>query len=189
MPDAASPDTGLPGTRILRSLGPIRQFAYVVARERLDDEVGQWLDRGVGPWIFMREVRQQGYVHRGVEVAPVLSLGFANSGDMQIELITTHDDTPSPFSEFLGARSEGFHHHAWWTDDFDAWTARADGAGWTPLAHGDGGGMARWVYYDVGGPGLVEVMELTDATKWMTGHVRDAHVAWDGATDPVRSLF
>ena len=169
--------------------GVIRQFAYVVAPDELDDAVRHWVDRGVGPWIFMREVRQQGYFHRSEPVEPVLTLGFANSGDMQIELITAHDGTPSPFREFLDAGHRGFHHHAWWVEDWTSWATGAAASGWEPVAHGDGGGSAQWAYYDIDGPGYVEVMELNAATTWLATTVRDAHATWDGITDPSRSLF
>jgi hypothetical protein len=169
--------------------GIIRQFAYVVAPDELDDAIDGWTARGVGPWYFMRELRQSGYVHRGVASEPVLTLGFANSGTMQIELITAHDDAPSPFREFLDAGSRGFHHHAWWVEDWASWSATAAAANWQPMANGDGGGSAQWAYYDIGGPGYVEVMELNAATTWLATTVADAHASWDGSTDPVRSLF
>jgi hypothetical protein len=169
--------------------GVIRQFAYVVAPEHLEHEVDQWSARGVGPWIFMREFQQRGYVHRGESVEPVLTLGFANSGDMQVELITAHDDTPSPFREFLDAGRSGFHHHAWWTEDWSAWTDTAASIRWTAMSEGDGGGAAHWAYYDIGGPGYIEVMELNASTQWLADTVSDAHHTWDGHTDPIRNLF
>lgn len=175
----------MPGPRLP---GVIRQFAYVVAAEDFDAEVAQWVARGVGPWYFMCEMRQSGYVHRGQSVEPVLTIGFANSGEMQVELITTHDGTASPFREFLDAGHRGFHHHAWWVEDWSDWAGAATDAGWEALAEGDGGGSARWAYYDIGGPGLVEIMELNAMTSWLATTVRDAHLTWDGS-DPQRSLF
>lgn len=175
----------MPGPRLP---GVIRQFAYVVPPEDLDAEVAQWVARGVGPWYFMREMRQAGYVHRARSVDPVLTLGFANSGAMQIELITVHDDTPSPFREFLDSGRSGFHHHAWWTEEWPDWQRTAAEAGWEALAHGDGGGSARWAYYDIGGAGLVEIMELNAMTSWLATTVRDAHLTWDGS-EPDRSLL
>lgn len=175
----------MPGPRLP---GVIRQIAYVVPADELDSEVEQWVARGVGPWFFMRKMRQAGYVHRGRDAEPVLSLGFANSGDMQVELITAHDETPSPFREFLDAGLRGFHHHAWWVEDWVSWEAAAEAARWSPIARGDGGGSAQWAYYDVGGPGLVEIMELNAMTSWLAATVRDAHLDWDGS-DPDRSLF
>jgi hypothetical protein len=171
----------------LAACGPVRQCAYV-ARD-LEPAVAWWTALGVGPFLVMREQRMQGYVHRGRSVEPVLTIAFANSADLQVELIVPHDDEPSPFREALDAGHEGAHHLAWWVEDWPAWEQAAAAAGWEPATAGDSGGMAHFAYYDVGGPLLAEVMELNDLTRWMTDTVRTAHVEWDGRTDPLRNLF
>jgi hypothetical protein len=49
--------------------------------------------------------------------------------------------------------------------------------------------MAHFAYYDLGGTTstVIEVMELTDATRWLVRTVQEASVDWDGS-DPVRDL-
>lgn len=171
----------------LAGCGPIRQCAYVV--RDLDAAVEWWTALGVGPFLAMPRQKMQGYVHRGETVDPEITLAFANSAELQIELILTHDDRPSPFREALEAGHDGAHHLAWWVEDWVGWERTALDAGWTPVTYGDGGGFASFAYYDVGGPLLAEVMELNDATRWMTETVRNAHLDWDGVTEPFRSLF
>jgi hypothetical protein len=73
-------------------------------------------------------------------------------------------------------------------EDWDAWTASAGAAGWEPVTHGDGGGFARFAYYDAGGPLVAEVMELNGATRWLADTVHTAHVGWDGR-EPLRPLY
>jgi len=168
--------------------GPIRQNGYVV--RDLDAAIGAWLDVGVGPWLVLAHLKQVGSQYRGTPTEPVVSIAFANSGDLQVELIQQEDGAPSIYREFLDAGREGFHHLAWWVADFDAIADRAEAAAW-PLVHsGDTGGMARFAYYDPGGvtSAVVEVMELTDATRWMVATVRDASLDWDGSK-PVRDLI
>jgi catechol 2,3-dioxygenase-like lactoylglutathione lyase family enzyme len=158
--------------------GPIRQIGYVVRdlRAAIDDA----LALGIGPWFTMLDLPQEGMVYRGAPCAPVLSIGFANSGDLQVELIQQVDDSPSIYREFLDAGREGFQQLAWWVDDFAAFEARADAAGWQAVYGGDAAG-SRFEYYETAGAlaTIVEVMELTDATKWMASTVRDAAAAWD----------
>ena len=166
--------------------GPIRQCAYVV--RDLEAAVRWWAALGVGPFLAMAETPMQGYRLRGEPVEPVLTIAFANSGDLQIELIATHDDIPSVFAEALAAGREGAHHLAWWVEDWPEWERLATAAGWQPVTDGDGGGMANFAYYDIGGPLLAEVMELNDSTRWLTTTVRTAHDTWDGS-DPLRPLF
>jgi hypothetical protein len=36
---------------------------------------------------------------------------------------------------------------------------------------------------------LAEVMELNDATRWLTETVHSAHREWDGVSEPLRNLF
>jgi hypothetical protein len=177
--DAARPRAVLPGR--------IRQNGYVV--RDLDRAIAAWLDAGVGPWLVLPHLTQTGSVYRGRPTAPVASFAFANSGDLQIELIEQEDDSPSAYREFLDAGGEGFHHLAWWAEDFEAVARAAEEAAWPVVHEGDTGGMARFAYYDPGGvtSTVVEVMELTDATRWLADTVRRAADTWDGS-DPVRNL-
>jgi catechol 2,3-dioxygenase-like lactoylglutathione lyase family enzyme len=168
--------------------GPIRQNGYVV--RNLQGAIEAWLDAGVGPWLLLPHLTQTGSQYRGRPTAPVVSIAFANSGDLQVELIEQEDDSPSIYKEFLDAGRQGFHHLAWWVDDFAAVDRAALAAGWTNVHGGDTGGMALFAYYDQGGTTstVIEVMELTDATRWMTTTVREAAEGWDGS-DPVRNLI
>lgn len=168
--------------------GPIRQNGYVV--RDLDAAIVQWLALGIGPWITLGPMEQD-MVFRGEPTTCTITLAFANSGDLQIELIHQTDGAPTAYQEFLAGGGEGFHHLAWWAEDFDAVEATVAGAGRPVVLSGDGGGATRFLYLDA--PGEVatclEVMELNDMSKGLMDHVRQAADTWDGVTDPVRNLF
>jgi hypothetical protein len=165
--------------------GPIRQFAYVVTD--VDESIERWLSVGVGPWFVMRSMPQTGTTYRGEESEPILSIGFANSGDMQIELIQQHNNAPSIYREFLDVGRTGMHHVAYWAEDFEGTMARANSAGYRTAQLGRAAGTG-FGYLD-GGPAaeFVEVMQLNELTSGMMDHIRDAAVAWDGA-DPIRTI-
>ncbi len=167
--------------------GPIRQNGYVV--RGLDRAIEVWLGLGVGPWLMLPHLTQTGSVYRGRPTEPVVSMAFANSGDLQVELIEQEDDSPSIYREFLDAGREGFHHLAWWVEEFGHVAAAARAAGWDHVHGGNVGGMAEFAYFepDRATAVVVEVMELTDATRWLAETVRDAATGWDGS-DPVRPL-
>lgn len=167
-----------------RDLGPIRQLGNVVAD--LDAAVAEWLALGVGPWFVMRDVTRREGSFRGRPCESRMSLGFANSGVLQVELIAPLDDVPSAPTEFLRSGRSGMHHIAYWTDDFDGALAAAVAAGWDVIQTSGG----RSAYFEFAGQEqpLVELMELNDRTRWLTDTVRDAAAAWDGITDPVRTL-
>jgi hypothetical protein len=176
--------TGAPAPARALLPGAIRQTGHVV--RDLDAGMARWLTLGVGPW-FVLPPAPQPVTFRGDAVAPVVTIAFANSGALQVELIAPLDATPSLYREFLDAGHEGLHHHAWWTADFDGATARAAAGGWDLVVSGDGNGFARYCYLERPDlPGvLVEIMELTEVTEMFMTAIRRAAVEWDG-TDPVR---
>jgi hypothetical protein len=163
--------------------GKVRQFAYVV--HDLDATIAAWLDLRVGPWFVLRDFRVAGGVYRGESREPVLSMAFANSGDVQIELIAALDDTPSTYREFLDSGQQGLHHVAYWTRDYDDEHARALERGWQCVQSGP----LRFAYYETTPPlhGLVELTEVNDRLEGFTDAIRAAAATWDGDTDPVRS--
>jgi catechol 2,3-dioxygenase-like lactoylglutathione lyase family enzyme len=167
--------------------GTVCQNGYVV--RDLDRAIEQWLNAGVGPWFAIRNAEQSKMYFHGERSDPMLSIAWSNSGDLQIELIQPHGDRPSVYREFLDAGHEGIHHVAFWAEDFDRVMADAARAGWTVVQSGDGGGVTRFAYLDLGiGGTIVEVTELNESTRAMNERIRDAADGWDG-TDPVRALF
>jgi catechol 2,3-dioxygenase-like lactoylglutathione lyase family enzyme len=163
--------------------GPVRQFAYVV--HDLDAAIASWLELRVGPWFVLRDFRVTGGEYRGAPAEPVLSMAFANSGEIQLELISPVGQAPSIYREFLGAGQEGFHHIAYWTRDYDRDHARALGCGWECVQYGP----VRYAYYETspGLHGLVELTEVNDRLEGFTDAIRAAAATWDGVSEPVRS--
>ncbi len=138
----------------------------------------------------MIRARPQRAIYRGEPCELTLSIAFANSGDLQIEVIHQEDDTPSIFTEFLASGREGFHQFAWWADDFDAALRSAEAAGWPVVWSGGEDEGTRFAYLEpAAGPAtVIELMESTDATLAMAKLVRDAAEGWDGH-DPIRVLW
>src|SRR4029453_9041150 len=127
------------------------------------------LSIGVGPWFTLRDVSQGQGTYLGEPNAPTLSIGFANSGDLQIELIEPADHGErSAARDFLESGREGLQHLAWWTEDFAGTVAAID---WPLVQESNAGGVAHFAYFDPGRPDglLVEIMELNDATNWWAG--------------------
>ena len=83
--------------------GPVRQIGYVV--RDIDAAIAPWVAMGIGPWFVIRELPLR-TLYRGRPCEVVQSIALANSGDLQIELIAQHGDTPSIFTEFLDAHGE-----------------------------------------------------------------------------------
>jgi catechol 2,3-dioxygenase-like lactoylglutathione lyase family enzyme len=163
--------------------GPIRQISFVV--DDIDAAIRDWLDLGVGPWFVLRGFRAVGSTYRGAATAPTLSLGFANSGDLQVEIVAPEDDTPSIYREFLDSGRQGFHHIAYWTADVTAAHQRASGQGWASVQSG----RLPFHYYEVSSALelVVEVSSLDDRMTAISDAIRAAALEWDGVDRPIRS--
>jgi len=165
--------------------GPVRQIGFVV--EDLDAALESWLAVGVGPWFVLRDLKLRAD-YRGQPCEVTLSIGLANTGEMQVEVIRQEDATPSIYTEFLAGGREGFHQLAWWTTDFETAVRDATAAGW-PVVWAGGEGGVRFVYLEPPA-GLATVFEISELTEGVAGFnqlIRDAAHGWDGS-DPIRTL-
>ena len=166
--------------------GPIRQIGYVVTD--LDQALASWVELGVGPWLVIRGLPMS-VRYRGEPCETTLSLALSNSGEMQIELIYQHDDTPSIFTEFLAANGPGYHQLAYWAEDFDATMKAVEEAGWPVVWSGGEGFGVRFAYVEPpNSPAtVVEISELTEGQAASAKFIRDAAANWDGS-DPIREM-
>jgi catechol 2,3-dioxygenase-like lactoylglutathione lyase family enzyme len=166
--------------------GPIRQIGYVVTD--LDEALASWVELGVGPWLVIRGLPMS-VRYRGNPCETTLSLALSNSGEMQIELIYQHDDTPSIFTEFLAANGPGYHQLAYWAEDFEATMKAVENAGWPVVWSGGEGFGVRFAYVEPpNSPAtVVEISELTDGQAATAKFIRDTAANWDGS-DPIREM-
>ncbi len=158
--------------------GRVRQFGFIVPD--LDAELARWVDLGVAPWMVVRELRMERCCYRGDLSEPVISIAMSNSGDMQIELIQQHDETPSIYREFMTATGGGFNQIAYWVEDVNAVRAAAVAIGWSEVWRGDDSGPVQFCYLenpDSPVP-IVELSELNDATLAANNMIRDVAAAW-----------
>jgi hypothetical protein len=158
--------------------GRVRQFGFIIPD--LDAAIEQWVDLGVAPWFVVREIPMEGCWYRGEPSNPVISVAFSNSGDMQIELIQQHDETPSIYREFMVATGGGFNQIAYWVEDVDAVRAAAVAAGWAEVWRGDSGGQVPFCYLEhpQSPVPIVELTQFNEATMSMNDTVREAAAAW-----------
>ena len=171
-----------------RIFGPIAQNGYIV--DDLERAMNHWVTKlGVGPFFFVRGMSFERYVYKGRASSPVINVGFANSGDLQIELIQQTNDEPSSYKEFLQESGPGLQHVAVWRPDYDDATKQFLSLGLEVLQEGSAGEGRRFAYYDtrLHAGSIMEVFELAPDSRDFFKTIRDAAKNWDGA-DPIREI-
>ena len=175
-------------TNRIADLGPIMQLAYVPA------DIGAALDfwigtMGAGPFYRLEHIAANRVLYRGAPATIDFSVLIGYWGDLQIELIEQHDETPSIYTAWCAAGLEGLHHVCVAVDDIaearrlcTALGARFEQEVFLP------GGVEAFYVDTGGGPGtMVEVIAPSPAMRDLFAMMREAARGWDGG-DPVRTL-
>ncbi|GAB3011385.1 VOC family protein [Streptomyces pseudoechinosporeus] len=171
--------------------GPARQNGYVV--ENLEEAIARVVERfGAGPFHLFRHVPMASFRYGDSTAVPDMSIALGNFGDLQIELIKVHDDTPSPYRDFTLAKGTGLHHVSTWTTDYDGHLKRLEDRGLVPDCEGQAVDGPRFAYYASSATdgSAYEVADLGAQNEFGAVHdlVRAAAQNWDG-TDPVRVML
>ena len=165
--------------------GGIRQLGMIV--RDADAAMRDWGRLGVGPF-FTMPFTFDDYVYRGSPAEPPqVTLCFAHSGPLQIELIQQHNDAPSAYREFLAAGREGAQHVASWFADhasYDAKRRELIERGLAIVHEGANRAMdARFAYFETGVPGgLMGESAAARLPGRADGglHREEAARSWDG---------
>lgn len=109
----------------------IFQMAYLV--NDLDASMQRWSDlQGAGPFVVTMHHRTDTFTYRGTAHEADVSYAFGYLGDVMLQFIVQHDDTPSIYRDMYAAGEEGFHHTAYLVHDFEAEYKRLNGLGYEP---------------------------------------------------------
>jgi hypothetical protein len=174
-----------------RLAGPIRQLGFVV--RDADVAMKYWAEVvGVGPFLVFRKMSFEDYRYRGkVTDSPVVTIGLAHSGPLQVEIIQQHDDAPSAYRDFLLAERGEFQHVSPWFPDaasYDAAYNRLHASGLEVVHQGVITGGFRFAYFCAPGGGWPQ-LEISEALKpgaaEMWSSLQAAARGWDG-TAPLR---
>jgi hypothetical protein len=165
----------------------ISQVAYVV--DDLDESLAYWVDVvGVAPFFVYRELELAECRHDGEPIELTLSVALGQAGNMQVELIQQHGDTPSIY---LGESSGKAHHVAVWTREYDRDLAAFHDRGLVDKQWGSASGAAdeRFVYFEQQGQGpMVELVEVLDKKAAMYAEIAEAARTYCG-TPPLREAM
>lgn len=168
--------------------GAILELCHVT--DDLDAAMVHWTrDLRVGPFFAFDVPVLPGQLYYGASTEVALRVAFGFSGGLLIELLEQTNDGPSPFRDFLRERGPGLHH-VMPRGHFDTDHARLSAAGHRVAFSGTMPGGERFCLFDTrsASGAYTELMEISPAMEGMLRHMEAISRAWDGVTDPVRSL-
>lgn len=168
--------------------GSIAQLGYVV--RDIESSMREFAARGIGPWFYVRGVKPANFTYRGEPSDLAMDVALANSGDMQLELITPVNDAPSMYRDFLAAGHEGVQHVAYWFENYQECYDRALAAGFTVGQEGQiGGADGRFAYLQTEHhPGtVIEISDVGGGKKVIFDLIKLAAANWDGS-NPIQEI-
>jgi hypothetical protein len=172
-----------------RLFGPICQTAYLV--DDIEDAMAYWSSGlGIGPFFYLKGHQALGSLYRGSPTDMCISLAFAQSGSLQIELVQQLNDAPSLFREFKSAGRRGLHHMAFWTNEFDRDIATYRNDGFEIVQTGGmAGSNNRNAFIERPGDTqiAIEISEISGSKGEFFRCVAAAAKDWDG-NEPIRLL-
>lgn len=94
------------------------QIAYFV--NDLEASIDRWSTMfGAGPFVVAPHHKTDQFMYRGTPAEADVSYAFGYLGDMMIQFIQQHDETPSIYRDMYAAGDEGYHHHAVLVKDYE----------------------------------------------------------------------
>ena len=168
--------------------GQAKQNGYVV--RNLDAALEHWTKKlGVGPFFRKDHIDLEHYEFNGKQCPVDMSVALSYWGDLQIELIEQHNDSPSHYRDYLEKHGPGLHHVLISNDrSLDENLTHLASLGHAPTSGGKVRNGSRFVYFDLGGHAgsTIEIGDGAPSALAYFERIRLHTSHWDGS-DPVRS--
>lgn len=172
---------------VLGALQPVQIAYHVPDPEAAAERCAR--DFGWGPFFLMEHIPLERSVHRGTPRRFDHSSAYGQAGELMIELITQHDDSPSALRDMYGPNETGIHHMAYFVSDLraalDEFSARGAAIA---LDARTSTGVDFAMIDQVGRLGhMLELYEAGEDLRRFYAHVRKSAAGWDGSR-PLRRL-
>lgn len=167
------------------SLGKIGQIAYVAAD--LEAAVVAWSRAtGAGPFYVISHARAASVIYQGLPVDMDISLALGYWGDMQIEFIQQHDQTPSIYLNAQATGNREVHHVGLYVDNLDEARSLCAASNHEIIQQNLIGDRGEWggVYAQIEGA-LIEFISLPGDFTSHFDDMKAASTHWNGR-DPIR---
>jgi hypothetical protein len=162
----------------LAQLGTPSQIAFVTPDP--GPELERWSTTfGAGPFFLIENLHFNYTKYRGTSQDITIDAYLANWGDMQVEVIRPHDDTPSVYTEWLQKGGTGVHHVAMAVEDLETARRTIEAAGLDVTQESAAYNGKPFFYVRIGAIYL-EIIQPDAGMRAMFDMIRQAHVDWDG---------
>lgn len=173
---------------MIHKIGAVYQICFVVPD--IKEAVKEWTESGrAGPFYLFEHFEFENPLYKGNPGAPDVSIALGYSGDVNIEFIEQHCDTPSIYRNVIKTKGYGFHHFALLTKDMDQSLKQEEAMGNPCTFSGSFGGGTRFAYADSRATKGVftEYVEYNDEVEGLLCLMKEAAKNWDGI-EPLRKL-
>ena len=167
-----------------RLFGPMEQMGFVV--DNFEEPIKHWTEKlNVGPFFILEHLDLKDvYYHgkNGEENKIDFSVALAYSGDMQIELIKQHCDTPSIYNEYVSNKKNILHHLCTFTKDIENDIKILESQGYKNIQGGKTMDEGTFSYLDIDSDfsPILEIAQLSDGANAMFEMIKNASKDWDG---------
>ena len=161
--------------------GPIMQMGFVV--DNFEDPIKHWTEKlNVGPFFILEHLDLKDFHYRGSKSDIDFSVAISFSGDMQIELIKQHCDTPSIYNEFSEIKRGDLHHICRLTPDINNDIKILENQGYKNIQGGETEDSGiKFAYLDAqeNYGSILELAELAEENLALTEAMKNASKNWD----------
>lgn len=170
---------------ILGSVRPVQIAYHVPDPERAAQDYAR--DFGWGPFFLFEHIPLAGCRYRGATARFDHSSAYGQAGELMIELITQHDDSPSVLRDLYAADEIGVHHVAHFVPSLNDTLERARASGAQIALEACTAGGTHFAMLDTSRElgHMIELYEGSGDLLKFYRHVRRAAEGWDGS-EPLR---
>lgn len=167
--------------------GPVVQIA--LHAPHIEREALSWVRRGAGPFFLLEHVPLARCLYRGAPTTFDHSSAYGQCGEIMLELIHQHDDSPSPVRDMFDRSTSGTHHAAVFVDNLVSAASRAKACGFAIALDATTTTGVRFLMADARAEtgAMLELYEPSTALLKFYAFVRAKSQGFTGA-DPLRRL-
>jgi catechol 2,3-dioxygenase-like lactoylglutathione lyase family enzyme len=144
---------------------------------------------GWGPFFYLEHIGLSRCQYRGAPATFDHSSAYGQAGELMVELITQHDESPSVLRDLYRREQVGVHHVAHFVGSLEAALAAARADGFTVALEASTATGTAFAMIDTSAQlgHMIELYERRDDLARFYRFVRKAADAWDGR-EPLRRL-